>query len=246
MTSFNLEKILKIRQKDLQKEDQIINYHYQRVIKKIWREYNNYKDYTYYEVDTMVPSLPIYNSDEITQKLFKKMVDEDFQCKIIYRNRIYFQWKPKIKENVVIEPLLKITYQRIEKEAKDGKDNINYKVPSFLSGKPWYDSSDMAILIARNLNKKGFVTKVTGDTIFISWDQEVCQEENNYKTKEERKEEALEKINYINEQRYVDFINPKKTKSQSSSQRSSQSDSSNSIYERRLKDLKKDVTYLSK
>ena len=52
--------------------------------------------------------------------------------------------------------------------------------------------------------------------IYISWKKDDVEKKSkikiNFETNEEKRLKALEKINYINEQRYVDFLNPKTSK----------------------------------
>ena len=217
MEDFSLNKVLKLKNKNEKKNDYIIDYHYSNVVQKIKRFYKEYAENCYYEVDTIVPGLPLYNANKITELLVKRMIKNGFQCRLIYQNKIFIFWKPKERRKEYIPDIYKLAKKRIEQEARKDKDEIFFEVPVLLAGHPWYDASDVAIIIGRKLKKKGFIVQnfEKSNVIFISWNIKKIENKNrtkiNFKTMEEKRKEALEKINYINEKRYTDFINPKKT-----------------------------------
>ena len=215
-TDFTLANVLKLKKRNEKKDDHIIDFHYKRVVQKIKRIYNEYHDNCYYEVNTFIPCLPLYNANDITTKLFQKMLKNKFQCRIVYQNQIYIYWKPKKRKKKYIPDILKLAKRSIERAAEDDKDECNFEVPIVMISYPWYDANEVAIIIERKLKSKGFIvnTYPNSHILHISWNIKDIERKTktkiNFKTMEETREDALNKINYINEQRYVDFINPKK------------------------------------
>lgn len=227
---FSLENILRITKQNETKECDIINYHYKKVVYKIKDRYSNYYDHLYYEVDSIVPSLPLYNANEIAEKLVEFMTEKEFKCKVIYQNRLFFWWNPKKRESPHIPEILKILYEKIKQAATNNNEILLYEVPMVLAGFPWYDSNDAAVIIGNKLIKKGFIVKVVKSFVYVSWKKEEIENKTNlkikFKSNNELKRQALQKINYINEQRYVDFVNPKRVRDSHSAFGSSISPSS--------------------
>ena len=158
--SFNLEKILRIKKQNESKENDIVDYHYKKVVYKIKDQYNKYHDHCYYDIDHFIPKLPMYNSSEIAVKLIECMKKKKFDCKVIYQNRIYITWKPKKRIRTHVPDILKLLYEKIEDGAKNNKDFIFYEVPVFLSGHPWYDSIEATSMVAKKISEKGFIVKI--------------------------------------------------------------------------------------
>lgn len=213
-TDFSLENILKITKQNDNKDSSVVDYHYNRIIYKIKDRYANYYDHLYYEVDNIVPRLPMYNSCEIADKLVDFMTSKDFKCKVFYQNKIYVWWNPKKRRKLHIDVLLKTVFEKIHAAAIKSTDFLVYEVPVFLSGFPWYDVSDTARIIGEKLMKKKFIVNVSGSLLYVSWKKEEIENRSNirikYKSNADMKLKALQKINYINESRYKEFMNPKK------------------------------------
>lgn len=235
---FSLRKILRIKNQNENRENDIIDYHYGHIIYKIKDAYKNYMDGCYYDVDIFVSKLPMYDANDIAEKLVLFMIEKGFQCKVVYQNRIYVWWKKKERKKEHLPILLKDVQMKIERYAKENHDYCFHEIPIFISGCPWYDASDATILIARKLSEKGFIVKVieSSNWMYISWKKDEIEHRSNVKikfeTEEEKRMKALEKINFINEQRYVDFVNPKTSKIKSNENE----------FVRGLSNLKNDVT----
>ena len=237
---FNLSKILTITKQNEKKGVDIVNYHYRRVVNRIKRLYEEYSDHCYYDVDTIIPSLPLYDANDITEKLVEFMKSKGFQCRVIYQNKIFIYWKPKERKKEYIPIIYKMATKKIENCARDNKDSCIFEVPVMLMGyHPWYNASDVAIVIGRKLSKKGFIVKINPNSniVNIEWNVKKIERKTkmkiDFKTMEEKRKEAMEKINYINEQRYVDFVNPKKAPT-----------TNDNIFLRGLSNLKNDVQRL--
>lgn len=210
----DLNKILQMARKNDRKEKEIIEFHYKIALNRIKRAYENYEDFCYYDVSTFEPSLPFYDANDITQKLIKYMKKKGFQGRIIYNNRLMFFWKPKTRKKEHVDYLYKVLIRKIENCAKEKKDSCIFSVPPILAAYSWYDANDVAVEIARKIDKKGFIVDVNDNVINVNWNvkniERKTKKKIKFKTLEEKRKEALEKINYINEKRYVDFVNPKK------------------------------------
>lgn len=216
--NFNVSKILKLQKKNEQKDSSIIDWHYKRLIWKVKDASDRYEDHVYYNVDHFVSKLPMYDSTEVAQNLVKKMKSQNFTCRVVYQNQIYIWWKAKRRPQDHIPVLLNEIFNKIERHAKEGHDQCFIEVPLFLSGYPWYDSVEVTSNIAHTLSDRGFIVKIfeNSNILYVSWKQCEIEHRNKVKikfeTNEEKRMKALKKINYINEQRYKDFINPRKTK----------------------------------
>lgn len=215
---FSLSKVLKIKKQNENREQDIIDHHYCRVVYKIKNAYKNYKEGCYYDVDLFVSKLPMYDANVIAEKLVDFMKKKGFQCKIVYQNRLFCWWKKKERKKDHLPLLLEDVQRRIERYAKENSDYCFYEIPIFLSGCPWYDAVEAAVLIARKLSNKGFIVKVIDQSrwLYVSWKKDEIENKSRVKikfeTEEEKRMKALEKIQFINEQRYVDFVNPKTSK----------------------------------
>lgn len=215
---FTLAKILKLKKQNESREQDIVDYHYKNIVYKIKDSYKNYLEGCYYDVDQFVARLPMYDSTEIADKLVKFMKRKKFNCKVVYQNRIFIWWKKKERKKEHLPVLLKGVYSKIEKFAKENHDYCFHEIPLTLAGFPWYDSIEATLLIAQKISDKGFIVKVIEDSnwMYISWKKDEVEKKSNIKikfqTNEEKRIKALEKINFINEQRYVDFVNPKTSK----------------------------------
>jgi len=216
MNRFSLEKVLKIKNLNENKEIDVVRYHYDRVVYKIKEAYNQYKEGCYYDVDLFISKLPLYDSFIIAEKLVDYLKKKGFECKVVYQNRIFIWWKVKERKKEHIKVIQKELEKRIESFAKDNKDFCFYKIPLFISGYPWYDSEETAKVIAKKFSKKGFVIQIEKDILYVSWKREDIEKKSNIKlnfeTKEEKHKKAMEKINFINENRFIDFVNPKTSK----------------------------------
>jgi hypothetical protein len=217
-SELDLSRILRIKKQKEDKYSGIIDYHFNKVVRKIKDSYKNYQDFCYYEVGNFVTKLPMYDSTIVAKKLVDFMKSSGFKCKVIYQNYIYICWKPKVRKKDHLPVIMKNITYKIEEAAKNNQDKIMYEVPIFLSGFPWFDSIEATQLVARKIQNKGFIVKIFDDNnlLYISWNRSDLECKTNkkikFETTEEKKMKALEKINFINEQRYVDFVNPKKSK----------------------------------
>ena len=222
---FTLENIINIRKKKSDKTSDVIKYHKTRILDKILTSYKDHLGYCHYTIDDFVAKFPPYNPTDIAKSVCDQLYTEfeetlgfeeitGFNCKVLYKNSLYFEWKPKAKSSEHVDEIIKMVKNRIETAASNGKDTLFYEVPVSLMRFAWYDPSDVAILVSRQLASLGFVVKVLKSLIYISWNITDVKKKSNinvdYKTKEERKTEALDKMQYINERRYVEFVNPKK------------------------------------
>lgn len=216
-TDLTLNRILEIKQNNEIRESDIIKYHYNQAVAKIKESYNNYLDYCYYRVPEFVSRLPSYDSIKIATKLVKYMTRKKFTCKLVFESNIYFEWTPRERPKDHIPFILKALSKRIELEAKNNNDYLFYEVPSILPEFPWYNTEDTAIIVAREIARRNFIVKLLGSCIFICWNKEQLEIKSNIKinilTKEEKRKNAIDKIEFINENRYTDFINPKRNKS---------------------------------
>lgn len=218
MDEFSLNKVLKLKQKNDSKLDYIVLYHYEKVQNHIKDAYKNYHEFCYYTVGDIEVKLPLYDSKKVAQLLVDYMLGLGWDCKLVYSTKIYIRWNPREKPKLHIPEILKIVQSRIEDFAKNNKDCMFYDIPLFINELPWYDPNDAAIEIGRILSSEGFIVKAYTHILYISWKKEELEYKSKIKirfqTDEEKRREALEKINYINEQRYVDFVNPKKYNTQ--------------------------------
>ncbi len=236
--NFNVSKVLKLRKQNDQKESSIVDWHYKRLIWKVKDASDKYEDHVYYNVDHFVSKLPMYDSTEIARKLVDKMKKQNFTCRVVYQNQIYIWWKAKRRPQDHIPVLINEVFNKVERHAKENHDQCFIEVPLFLSGFPWYDAVEVTKIIANTLSERGFIVKIfeNSNIIYVSWKQ--CEIEHRdkvkikFETNEEKRRKALEKINYINEQRYKDFVNPRRTKTSSSEL---------SSYSEGLNNLKKDI-----
>lgn len=215
MNRFSLEKVLKLKNLNEKKEIDVVKYHYDKILYKIKEAYNQYKEGCYYDVDLFVSKLPLYDSSVVAQKLVEYMEKKGLQCKVVYQNRIFVWWKSKERTKEHLQIIRKEIENRIEHFAKENKDCCFYNIPIFLSGFPWYNAEEAASAMSKKFAKKGFSVKRDKQLLYISWKKEDLgsRVNINFDTDEEKRKKALEKINFINENRYVDFINPKKSKS---------------------------------
>lgn len=216
MDKFSLQKVLRLKKENENKEFDIIEYHYNRVVYRIKEHYNNYKDSCYYDVDLFIAKLPMYDANDVATKLVKYMLKKGFKCKVIYQNKIYVWWYPKERDKGYLKIIIKEIEKKIELYAKNGNDFCLYNVPLFVSGYPWYDANEVTTLMCKKFQKKGFIVEKDKTVILISWKKEKIEKNHqmkiNFQTEEEKRMKVLKNINLINEQRYVDFLNPKKSK----------------------------------
>jgi hypothetical protein len=214
--SFSLDKVLRLKKsKDVKKYD-IVDYHYPRVITKILESYNDYQDFCYYIVDPIILSLPTYDASVVSLHLVEKLQNEGYQCKILYQNKIYIQWAPKERPKDHIPTILKNIENKILHYANNNADNCLLEVPIVLAEFPWYNANETAIIIAEQLYEYGFVVRIKDNWIYISWNLEELgkfkKTKVEFETNDEKRRKAMDKINFINESRYIDFANPKTSK----------------------------------
>lgn len=212
---FSLSKILELKKNTEYREIDTVRYLYKQAKMRVREAYNNYLDYCYYAIPTIVPRLPPYNHRGMTQSVCEYLNKNDFKAKVI-NDRIYIEWKPKERPRDHIPVILEILFNRIEKSAKNGDDYLFYEIPAILPEFPWYNTTETAEEIAQTIAGKGFMVKVLDRILFICWNKDILEKRYkvkiNFETKESRKQKALEQIELINENRYKYFINPKRNK----------------------------------
>lgn len=220
MEDFSLSNILSIKQNKETKDSDIIKYHYNQIVPKIRASYNNYLDYCYYRVPEFTARLPPYENVRIAKKIVKYMTRKGFTCKLAFDSNIYFEWNPKKRPTDHIPFIMKAVTKRIEIEANNNHDYLFYDIPVILPEFPWYDTEETTIIIAREIASKGFIVKIMDNVVFICWNKKQIEKRSNItidiETKEEKRQRAMEKIDYINENRYDEFMNPKVHKKSSS------------------------------
>jgi hypothetical protein len=214
--SFSLEKVLRLKKSKETKKCDIIDYHYPRVIHKIQESYKEYQDFCYYIVDPIIISLPHYDADIVALELAERLQEEGYNCKLLYQNKIYINWKPKERPNDHIPLLLKNIQAKIELYANNGSEDCLLEIPVVMVEFPWYNANDATITIGQKLYELGFIVKLKANWLYISWSIEALgkfkKTKFEFETTDEARRKAMEKINFINESRYIDFINPKKSK----------------------------------
>jgi hypothetical protein len=240
MEKFTLSRILSATENSKNKTKDIVEYHYKKLVYRINDQYKQYNDHCYYEVDHFVSKLPMYDSTKVAKDLVDYMNENGISCRVIYENRIFVWWKAKKRETKHLPEILKSCYAKIRQSADNGNDFLFFEVPMFLNGHPWYNSDEAAKRISNKLDRKGFIVKTTSNIIFISWNKDSLERKTrvkiNFETNEEKLKKALEKINYINESRYHDFMNPKKQREHSDDDK----------YKRGLSNLKNDLHILNR
>lgn len=216
MDNFSLSNILEIKKSKETKDNDVIRYHYNKAITRIKDSYNHYSDYCYYTVPEYTATLPPYDAKKISIKMVKYCRIKGFNCKLVPDGSIYFEWKPKERPRDHIPYLLKNIYLRIKHESENNHDYLLYETPKILPEFPWYDTLDTAEHLAKVIAEKGFIVKIQDSILFICWNVKELEKKSkvkiNFETVQEKKRKALDKINLINENRYVDFINPKLSK----------------------------------
>jgi hypothetical protein len=205
MEKLNLARIISIQEKNKKKKIDIVEYHYYKIIERIKRFYNDYKDFCYYDVDTFIPKLPFYDANVVAVKIVDYMVSKGFQCRVIYGNRIFISWKPKERKKDHIPVIMKMVTNRIYKKAKEDQDYCYFEVPVMLLEFPWYDAEELAVEISKKISEKGFIVNVNKNILKISWEMKELKRRSDFKTSEEKRKEAIDKINYINQRRYDEF-----------------------------------------
>ena len=216
-TDLSLSKVLSIKQTKETNIKDVIKFNYKQAVFKIKESYNNYLDHCYYRVPEFISTLPSYDVSKVIRLLIRFMKKKKFDCKLGFDNNIYFEWEPKKRPKDHIPFILKALTKRIELEANNNHDYLFYEVPTILPEFPWYNTEDTTILVAREIARRGFIVKIIENCIFICWNKKQLEKKSNVKinvvTKEEERQNALEKIDFINENRYDQFINPKRNKS---------------------------------
>ena len=212
--NFSLRRVLEIRESTKSKDLAILRHVYKEAKLRIREAYNKYLDYCYYTVPPIVPRLPPYDREIVTSKLNDLMNKKGFDSKII-GDKLFFEWNPKEKPRDHIPHITRIVFYRIEYEAKNGNDYLFYEVPALLPEFPWYNTLTTAEEVAKIIAEKGFLVKLHDSVIFICWNKNEIEKNSNikitYETTEEKRMKALEKIELINENRYSDFVNPKRS-----------------------------------
>lgn len=213
---FSLSRILELKCTKEKSDDDIIEYHYEQAKMRIKDAYHNYHGFCYYSVPAFVSKLQSYNSEIIAEKLVRYMKKLNFQCRVLYGSTIIFEWKPKQKPQDHIPFILKSIMTRVEHEAKNNNDYLFYEIPAILPEFPWYDIGDTAMNVSKVIARKGFIVKILDNLLFICWNKEQIEQKSrikiNVETKEDKRKKAMDRISLINENRYVDFINPKRDK----------------------------------
>jgi uncharacterized protein involved in tolerance to divalent cations len=213
---FSLAKVLELNGNKENGQREILQYHYTQAKLRIKDAYNEYNDYCYYRIPNFVTLLPPYKCNKVAELLVRYMTRKKFTCRIVHDANIIFEWKPKERPTDHIPVIYKSVILRVEYEAKNNNDYLFYEIPAILPEFPWYNVEDTAIVIGRKILDKGFIVKILENILFICWNKDQIESSSNvkivYETSEDKKKKRLERIDMINENRYVDFINPKRDK----------------------------------
>lgn len=207
-----LTKVLNITTKREAKEQEILKYHYDAIMKKIDFAYREYNSFCYYDVDMYIAKLPLYDNIYIASKLNELLVSKGLNSKVFYRNTLLVEWTPKPRPTEHI----KIITQDLKNEIlayAEKDDNLVYEVPPSLPGLPWYSVEDTVIEVAKRIAAEGFAVETKGNVIIVSWNIDKLKSKGINvqftETSSEQKEKFRQDTMKVNEHRYTDFINPK-------------------------------------
>jgi hypothetical protein len=225
--SLTIKDILKVDLERKQITNEITKIHYQQCMRKIENAKENSKNSIAFQINRFLPCYPKYDQLIIAKKLAKHFTRKDFRCQVLSNDTLLLEWKVKPPSNEHLQFFRERIEECIQMQAKmqskvqTEKRFICYTVPNVLVSYHYkYNTTEVIQTLQEHFIRAGFhVTSLDNNVIRISWEKDdldaLKQQKaelhatTTAKSKRLPTADELHRITRLNENRYLDFVNPK-------------------------------------